>query len=482
MKVVKKVNLKDKAQEQDLPAGSPVPKANAKAKGKAKAKAVPKAQAKTKAKAKVSPLSAKSLAALKDLGGTEQMSLDEKIAALRASVEANGAANAAPAAAVLTKLDRSKIWQKAQVEMKTNLALKADYDAASDQGKVAQSKVLLAYTLDPSCGHLYSDMTQTISNIRSVEKTIKWISQKQADDKWTPEEQEAHLNSGKLAARECPQTPGVWEYRDNFDVASKQKIEKIMSNQAHTSNVHHESDAHDEWNELFAGVDMSAGESLIRQVDSMEVKLGKGKGKASQLAIIDIAGKGKGKVKKLPAPPAPGNEKDPADVAIAKCKQAISLVDKTDLSLNEDMHAMAKSPYMTAKIKTTFLTYMDKLAAAKKRLRTDLLKAKDLSIDQLKETIGNQIGVVKEVQGFMRQHKGISSAQSQMGKDDWYGLQMSELLCYVIYWSFLFLFLIAAQVIWLFWLLIILMFFVFELLLIVGSFIFCWYLALQTVA
>ena len=412
MKAVKKDNLKNKAKEQDLPAGS----RDSKAKAKAKGKAMPKSKAKAKAKAKAMALSAKSLAALTDLGGNEAMSLDDKIAALRASVEANGAANAAPGAAALTRLDRSKIWQKAQIEMKKNLALKADYDAASEQGKVAQSKVLLAWTLDPSCGHMYSDMTQTISNIRSVEKTVKWISQKQADDKWSPEELESHLNSGKLTARECPQTPGVWEYRDNFDVASKQRIEKTMQNQAHTSNVHHESDAHDEWNELFAGVDMNGGENLIRQIESLEVKFGKGKGKAG--SSTDVVGKGKGKNKKLPSLPAPAVEKDPVDVAIAKCKQAIALVDKTDLNLNEDMNAMAKSPYMTPKIKSTFLTYMDKLAAAKKRLRSDLLKAKDLNIDQLKDTIGNQIAVVKEVQGFMRQHRGISSAQSQIGKDD----------------------------------------------------------------
>ena len=93
-------------------------------------------------------------------------------------------------------------------------------------------------------------------------------------------------------------------------------------------------------------------------------------------------------------------------------------MDKTDLVLNEDMAAMTKSPYMTAKIKQTFLTYMDKLNQAKKRLRADLFKGRDLNLDQFKDSIAKQISVVKEVQGFMRQHKGISSAQSQVGKDD----------------------------------------------------------------
>jgi len=62
---------------------------------------------------------------------------------------------------------------------------------------------------------------------------------------------------------------------------------------------------------------------------------------------------------------------------------------------------------------------MDKLNQAKKRLRADLFKGRDLDLDHFKDCIAKQISVVKEVQGFMRQHKGISSAKSQVSKDEW---------------------------------------------------------------
>ena len=408
------------------------PKAKAKAKVQAKKekskadvkakkeKPASKAKAKAKGKAKAHALSQKTLAALAGLGGAE-MSLDDKIAALRSSLEANGPDAAVGQAAALTRLDRSKIWQSAKTAMKTDPQLKEDYEKASETGKAAQSKVLLAWKLDPTCGNLYSHMTKSISNLRTVEKIVKWISQKQADERWTAEELEAHLNSGRVSARECPQTPGVWEYRDNFDVESKHRIEKKMENQAQTSLCDHDSAAHEEWNELFAGVDMSGGESLLRMADNWEFGNNKGKGKGS--SVPDLAskkGRGKGAVKNggVDPTPAPVPEKDPHDLAVTKCKQAIALVDKTDLVLNEDMTAMAKSAYMTPKIKQTFLAYMDKLSQAKKRLRGDLFKARDLDLEHFKNNIAKQISVVKEVQCFMRQHKGISSAKSQLGKDE----------------------------------------------------------------
>ena len=153
-------------------------------------------------------LSAKKLAALGALGGNSTMGLDEKIAQLRNSVEANGGA-LVPEASALSKLDRSKIWQQGMTAMKHNEKLKEDYDEASKQGKVAQSRVLLAWKMDPSQGHLYSEMTQTISNAKSVSKTERWMSQMELNQKWSAEEIEAHTFSGKISWRECPQTPGA---------------------------------------------------------------------------------------------------------------------------------------------------------------------------------------------------------------------------------------------------------------------------------
>ena len=153
-------------------------------------------------------LSAKKLAALGALGGNSTMGLDEKIAQLRNSVEANGGA-LVPEASALSKLDRSKIWQQGMTAMKHNEKLKEDYEEASKQGKVAQSRVLLAWKMDPSQGHLYSEMTQTISNAKSVSKTERWMSQMELNLKWSAEEIEAHTFSGKISWRECPQTPGA---------------------------------------------------------------------------------------------------------------------------------------------------------------------------------------------------------------------------------------------------------------------------------
>jgi hypothetical protein len=176
-------------------------------------------KAKTPPKAKASPkgkVSAKRLLALANLGGPA-MTIDEKIAALRKSVQSEGVDAAIAGAAVLSKLDRSKIWQKAQTAMKGDPQLKADYESASQAGKAAQTRLLLAWRLDPAKGEIYHSCKQSMVDQKDMTKTLKWISHKEALDKWGEEELNLHLASGKVSWREDPITPGIYEYRNNHD-------------------------------------------------------------------------------------------------------------------------------------------------------------------------------------------------------------------------------------------------------------------------
>ena len=107
---------------------------------------------------------------------------------------------------------------------------------------------------------------------------------------------------------------------------------------------------------------------------------------------------------------------DPIDIALSKCKQAIGMIDKTDLSLKQDQGNVKKGGYMTNKVKKEFETSMQSLVDEKKKLCAIMLKDKDsLDLELVKTLIGDGIAVVKEVQGFIKQHRGISSAASQAG-------------------------------------------------------------------
>lgn len=54
---------------------------------------------------------------------------------------------------------------------------------------------------------------------RAPEKNEKWISKKEMPQRFDEEEFDLHLQSGRLAWRQSPHTPGVWEYQDTQDIA-----------------------------------------------------------------------------------------------------------------------------------------------------------------------------------------------------------------------------------------------------------------------
>ena len=196
-----------------------------------------------------------------------------------------------------------------------------------------------------------------------------------------------------------------------------------MQNAAHTSTIGHTEEEFDEWNQMFYDIDMTGGAGLLGLADSMEFGMrGKGKGKNHADARITscfskgpVKGKGKGKPDSwaLPAPPAPA---DPLQQAVSKAKAADTLIDKTDLCLNQDLAALQKSQYFTPKLKATFNGHLMVLGKAKAKLRTAILKVTKDKVDALKKIIQDSVAVVKEAQSFMKEHKGISSAASQIGE------------------------------------------------------------------
>jgi hypothetical protein len=129
-----------------------------KAKAKPKSKAMKSAIAKKKAKAKPKKHKPHGMGLVGESGedDEEPETLVDKMHRLRQSQVTNLADAQTLVKNNLTKLDKSKMWQKAQTAMKGDKDLKADYDAAGTKAK--QSQVLTAWYLDPSkdifCLHL----------------------------------------------------------------------------------------------------------------------------------------------------------------------------------------------------------------------------------------------------------------------------------------------------------------------------------------
>lgn len=136
------------------------------AKSKAKAKAAPvevskdpkaaaKAAAKSQAKPKASPkLTAKNLA--KHEKEFAQLSFDEKLEVMKDKTPSE----IDKLSKLLSKLDKSKLWNRHNTACNNNPELKETRDA--QKGKAAKGLLSLSWNLDPSLGPLYESLTKAV--------------------------------------------------------------------------------------------------------------------------------------------------------------------------------------------------------------------------------------------------------------------------------------------------------------------------------
>lgn len=72
---------------------------------------------------------------------------------------------------------------------------------------------------------VWQEMKHTVSGSQAVTKTDEWISWTQMLKDWTEQEVQLHLQPGRFSQRECPDTAGVRELKDNNQV----KTEKVVA-------------------------------------------------------------------------------------------------------------------------------------------------------------------------------------------------------------------------------------------------------------
>ena len=78
-------------------------------------------------------------------------------------------------------------------------------------------------------------------------KVEKWESTKEVHQKWTSEELDAMLASGRYICREDPYSPGVWEYQDTQKIEGHKKLDrsKVFARK-HESDLQPENKAEDD--------------------------------------------------------------------------------------------------------------------------------------------------------------------------------------------------------------------------------------------
>ena len=148
--------------------------------------------------------------------------LDQKVEALRLRES-----NVAEVNSVLTGDEQRKLIGRFQTQAakptEAGEKLKKAHDEAAGDN-MSKRMVVNAWVLDPNVGEKFGKMVQAVSCTQQVTKREKWLTQLQVNALWTEDEQQAHIDSGRLSWRETS-TKGVYEFMGAQDMETT----RIMS-------------------------------------------------------------------------------------------------------------------------------------------------------------------------------------------------------------------------------------------------------------
>ena len=200
MKSILKKGALGKAKGKPVPVGkfAALGKAKAMAKSKALAKEK-KALGKAKAKAKAKKLSKSNLEKLGEL------TLADKI---KAAAELGGEDE--ENAACLTPDENSQVWGRHQTFLKANPLEKEEYLGKGKKEKGLAASLWLMQT----AGKRFLSCRTSVGALEKVKRKEEWVSEASMLKVWSEKELTLDLQSGRVIWRQCPSTPGVWEYKD----------------------------------------------------------------------------------------------------------------------------------------------------------------------------------------------------------------------------------------------------------------------------
>lgn len=321
-----------------LPKGKISPKGKALPKGKPKAGAkssLPKGngprtltrqqRAKARAKVKKSHLSKGKLAKL------GKMSLKEKIdAAVETAETAEEAADTLKK--TMTEQEKQSAWGKHQTYLKNNKD-EADKNAELSKKEKGQSVAIwLLQTHKPK----FMQLESTVENNSTLKKGEVWESEKEMLNRFSQEEFDAHLQSGRIKWRYDPWSEGVCNYYDQGNIRKEWTIKK-----GHKATMGQEWEAEEEDLEIFQGLEKKGAQSQLEEFERH--LLGKGQGSLSKgkgRALTKGKGKGgKGKGDQLAIED--GDPEDPPeetwDECLAKVRKCRDLCQTVNNNMDESL-------------------------------------------------------------------------------------------------------------------------------------------------
>ena len=321
-----------------------------------------------------------------------QLSLKDK---MKAAAEQSDCAE--DAAIVLydsmTKNEKAKAWSKHQTALKKATdEEKAEYDKLPKKDKGIQAA---AHLLEKD-GKQYMAVLKKTAVSETHKQNDSWVSELQMLQKWTADELEAHMASGRIRWRECPGTWGVYEYKDTQDWSRE-----IAHTRAKEFQEGKEYDPDDEDLEKFLELYGNDWTSLSLE-DSQ-----KGSGKSKGLGKGPSAkGPGKGKSKRTGNTKADIEDETCLDKVLKACKKARNMVS----SCKEDLEmALEKAKGKLSKAgQKNAISLSAELGKAFDHLKA-CLHMKDPQVENLKGVLRQVAEVMKEARDETKELKHLGN-------------------------------------------------------------------------
>lgn len=194
-------------------------------------------------------------------------------------------------------------WNKANsrfstaAKRTTELATAAE-SANKNQGRLGHRQIVAGWLLDPTVSSVFTSLTHRVTGGQRITKKDNWVSWKKISETWTEEEIEMHLATGRIVTRECPDTAGVWEYKDTNEVTMEKTLDRAKvfdQSSKRDLNPEEKEKNEQEWSQIWGAFGSSASFSDVSVFNSamgMQVQpkgkgFAKGKGKGSKGAWVE---------------------------------------------------------------------------------------------------------------------------------------------------------------------------------------------------
>lgn len=120
-------------------------------------------------------------------------------------------------------------WKKLHGQFKTAASHDSELHPGENASNQEKKTSLMGWVLDPSKGEVFQGLKHKMTGTMTLMKKDQWVSYKRITKDWTDDELNAHLETGRVLAKECPDTPGVWVYQDTNNVVRSKVIDRSRS-------------------------------------------------------------------------------------------------------------------------------------------------------------------------------------------------------------------------------------------------------------